>query len=205
MSLNKRSICNLWRQWTPWELFPFLITSHLATVHQHLQGLYYHRLQGLHNLKITHKKQDNIFIRKGTTGRARLQMTVLVTKIWVEFNYLRTVHVAAICISKLLKYQHLHSPFQRLHRPTSEAHIFFTHIAAQIQAGEAHLFFAYFLIWAVPSGQKSREMQLQTHRDPGCWGRHLSSADMALPWQKDPNITASCAYVPCNNSLKCHI
>lgn len=144
MSLNKRSICNLWRQWTPWELFPFLITSHLATVHQHLQGLCYHRLQGLHNLKITHKKQDNIFIRQGTTGRARLQMTVLVTKIWVEFNYLKTVHVAAICISKLLKYQHLHSPFQRLHRPTSEAYILFTHIAAQIQEGEAHLFFAYF-------------------------------------------------------------
>lgn len=45
------------------------------------QGLRYHRLQGLHNLKITHKKQDNIFIRQGTTGRAGLQITVLVTKI----------------------------------------------------------------------------------------------------------------------------
>lgn len=109
------------------------------------QGLCYHRLQGLHNLKITHKKQDNIFIRQGTTGRAGLQMTVLVTKIWVQFNYLRIVHVAAICISKLLKYQHLQSPFQRLLSPTSEAHIFhFTHIAAQIQ-GRGTLIFCLFL------------------------------------------------------------
>lgn len=165
------------------------------------QGLRYHRLQGLHNLKITHKKQDNIFIRQGTTGRAGLQMTVLVTKIWVQFNYLRIVHVAAICISKLLKYQHLQSPFQRLLSPTSEAHIFyFTHIAAQIQGRGTLIFCLISPIWVVPSGQKSREMQLQTHRDPGCWGRHLSSADMAIPWQKGPNTAASCVCVPCNNS-----
>lgn len=75
-------------------------------------------------------------------------MTVLVTKIWVEFNYLRTVHVAPICISKLLQYQHLHSPFQRLLSPTSEAHsFFFTHTAAWIQEGEAHLFFCLF-VWS---------------------------------------------------------
>lgn len=165
----------LWINWAPWELFPFFITSHLAPLHQHLQGLCYHRLQGLHNLKIIYIKQDDIFTRQGTIGRARLQMTVLVTKIRVEFNYLRTVHVAPICISKSLKYQHLHSLFRvSLAQPVRHT----GSSSPTLQLGSKRERHTYFLPislnWVVPSGQKSREMQLQTHRDPGCWGRQLS-------------------------------
>lgn len=148
MILNKRSICNLWRHWTSWELFSILITSHLTTVHRHLQGLCYHRFQGHHNLKIIYIKQADIFTRNNMKGQTPDdcfddQMTP-VTKICVEFNYLRTIHVAPIYLSKLLKYQHLHSPFQRLLNPISETHsIIFTHTAAWIQEAEAHLFFVY--------------------------------------------------------------
>lgn len=152
-------------------------------------------------------KQDDIFTRQGTIGRAGLQMKFLVTKIWVEFNYLRTVHVAPICISKLLKYQHLHCPFQRLLSPTSEAHgFFFTHIAALFQEGEAHSFFAYFS----DLRNQDRNQEKCSYKLSGILGAEggrsaLLSQQYLGMGEPCPNTTASCVYVPCNNALKPYI
>lgn len=164
MSLNKRSICNNWRHWTlSWS--PFLIISHLTKMHLYLQGLCYHRAQGLHNPKITHMKQEELFTGKGPIGKSKFQLSVLVTKIWVEFSYLRTVQAALIRTSKFLMDQHLLFYFQKFLISTSEAHsFFFTALLAQTQEGP---FFFCLYLWVVLSGKNSRQMQLQTHGDPG--------------------------------------
>lgn len=148
-------------------------------------------------------KQDDFFIRQGTIERAGPQMTFLVTKIWVEFNYLRNVHVAPLCISKLLKYQHLHSPFQRLLSPTSEAHsFFFSHIAAWFQEGEAHLFFVYFSSLSFPLWTEIK-INAATNSQGSWMLREAAQLCCHLGTREPfPNTTASCVYVPCNNSLK---
>lgn len=182
MILNKRSMCNLWIHWTPWDLFPFLITPHLATLHQHLKGLCYHRLQRLYNLKIIYIKQDDILTRQGTIGRARLQITVLVTNIWVEFNYLKSIHVAPICISKLVKYQHLHSLFRgSLAQPVR--HTGSSSPTLQLASKrEKHTFFAHFSDLSCPLWTEIKRNA--TTNSQGSWmlrEANLSSAVVAVP------------------------
>lgn len=145
MSLNKRSICNNWRHWTlSWS--PFLVISHLITMHLYLQGLRCHRDQGLHNPKITHMKQEEHFTRKGPRWRSKFQLPILVTKTWVEFSYSRAVQVALICTSKFLMDKHLHVYFQKFLSSTSEAHsFFFTSFSTHTQEGEGPLFFCLYL------------------------------------------------------------